>query len=192
MLCSKHLVFLIPFSVNRDWRMLSVINTYINRCVIKCNPVSFCLSICLSICLSVYLSVSQRAVTKINADCSGNGQSTCPAHAVCTASKCKCSSGFSPNTAMTECGKWNLTLNTHTDTETHTNRQIHRQTDRQTHTHTHTLWRARTRTRAHTHTLRAPTHWFIFLGKVCFVLYCKELQLQPINPLNVVYIYATF
>ena len=40
-LCSEFLAFLKPFSMNYDWRMLSVTNTYVNTCVIKCNPVHY-------------------------------------------------------------------------------------------------------------------------------------------------------
>ena len=47
--CSEFLAFLKPFSMNCDWTMLNVINTYVNIYIIKCNPVHY---VCLSLCLS--------------------------------------------------------------------------------------------------------------------------------------------
>jgi len=39
--CSEFSAFLKPFSVNCDWKMLSITNTYVNTCVIKCKPVHY-------------------------------------------------------------------------------------------------------------------------------------------------------
>ena len=40
--CSEFSVCLKAFSMNWDWRMLSITNTYVNTCIIKCNPVDYC------------------------------------------------------------------------------------------------------------------------------------------------------
>ena len=46
-LCSEVSFFLKPFSVSWSWRMLNVTNSYVNMCIIKCNPVH-CISLSLS------------------------------------------------------------------------------------------------------------------------------------------------
>ena len=62
-LCSKVLVFLKPFSVNLSWRMLNVADSYVNTCIIKCNPIH-----CISLSLSFPPSLSHALWLK-NAGC---------------------------------------------------------------------------------------------------------------------------
>ena len=62
-LCSEFSASLKPFAMNCDWRTPSFTNTYVNTCVIKCNPVHY-------VSLCEWTRVHGRGQTRTSSLCS--------------------------------------------------------------------------------------------------------------------------